>query len=164
MIIVYVCLFHYKVLSSDLFIFFHPHLLYKPYVGICRATCYQSNQTANVCGSYSPVRGPGIGGSVSDRSTVATEVSKPMCYRSTFTLTSDNLASYIIQLVYWSFYNDTAHVADILTQTTVVQGVHTHSWGLYCNRCYCICICVCPNQGWWYRLHLYPLGGIFYSP
>ena len=54
---------------------------------------------------------------------------------------------------------------------------------LYCRRCYCICVCWSfqsdiplftltwpvkdsPNQGWesTHRLHLYPLGGVFYSP
>ena len=65
----------------------------------------------------------------------------------------------------------------------VVQGVDNHSWGLYCRRCYCICVCWLfqsdiplftltrpakhsPNQGWesTHRLHLYPLGAVFYSP
>ena len=35
---------------------------------------------------------------------------------------------------YWSLYNYAAHAADILTLTTVVQGVDNHSWGLYCRR------------------------------
>ena len=39
---------------------------------------------------------------------------------------------------YWSLYNYAAHAADILTPTTVVQGVDNHSWGLNCRRCYCI--------------------------
>ena len=37
--------------------------------------------------------------------------------------------------LYWSLYNYAAHAADILTPTTVVQGVDNHSWGLYCRRC-----------------------------
>ena len=36
-------LFYYSVIS-DLFIFFHLHLLYQPYVGLCQATCVQSYQ------------------------------------------------------------------------------------------------------------------------
>ena len=117
--------------------------------------------------------------------TAATGVSKPLCCRLTltFTMTSHNLSSYITLLLYWSLYNYAAHAADILTPTTVVQGVDNHSWGLYCRRCHCICICwgrssrifhfsrwlgqlSRPNQGREssHRLHLYPLGGIFYSP
>ena len=43
---------------------------------------------------------------------------------------------------YWSLYNYAAHAADILTPTTVVQGVvDNDSWGLYCRRCYCIGVC-----------------------
>ena len=117
--------------------------------------------------------------------TVATGVSKPLCCRLTltFTLTTDNLSLYITLLLYWSSYNYAAHAADILTPTTVVQGVDNLSWGLYCRRCYCICVCwgcssrifhfsrwlgqlSSPNQGWesTHRLHFYPLGGVFYSP
>ena len=117
--------------------------------------------------------------------TVATGVSKPLCCRLTltFTLTSDNLSLYITLLLYWSLYNYASHAADILTPTTVVQGVDNHSWGLYCRRCHCICVCwgrssqifhfsrwlgqlSSPNQGWesTHRLHLYPLGGVFYPP
>ena len=75
--------------------------------------------------------------------TVATGVSKPLCCRLTltFTLTIDNLSLYITLLLYWSLYNYAAHAADILTPTTVVQGVDNHSWGLYCRRCHCICVC-----------------------
>ena len=73
--------------------------------------------------------------------TVATGVSKPLCCRLTltFTLTSENLS---LSLYYfnWSFYNYAAHAADILTPTSVVQGVDNHSWGLYCRRCYYICV------------------------
>ena len=42
---------------------------------------------------------------------------------------------------YWSLYNYAAHAADILTPTTVVQGVDNHSLGLYCRCCYCIRVC-----------------------
>ena len=43
--------------------------------------------------------------------------------------------------LYWPLYNYAAHAADILSPTTVVQGVDNHSWGLYCRRCYCIRSC-----------------------
>ena len=58
----------------------------------------------------------------------------------TFTLTGENLSLYITLLLYWSFYNYTAHAADILTPTTIVQWVDNHSWCLYCRRCYCLCV------------------------
>ena len=80
-------------------------------------------------------------------------------------------------------YNYAAHAADILTPTTVVQGVDNHSWGLYCRRCYCICVCWSfqsdiplftltwpakhsPNQGWesTHGLHLYPPGWCLLLP
>ena len=38
-----VCLFYHQVIS-DLFIFFHLHLLYQPYLGLCQAPCVQSHQ------------------------------------------------------------------------------------------------------------------------
>ena len=80
---------------------------------------------------------------------------------------------------YWSLYNYGAHAADILTPTTVVQGVDNHSWGLYCRHCYCICVCwgrssrlfhfprwlgqlstVRTKDESTHRLHIYPLGGV----
>ena len=61
--------------------------------------------------------------------TVVTGVSKPLCCRLTltFTLTSENLSLYTTYYFYWSLYNYAAHAADILTPTTVVQGVDNHS-------------------------------------
>ena len=78
--------------------------------------------------------------------TVANGVSKPLCCRLTltFTLTSENLILYITLLLYRSFYNYAVHAGDILTPSTVVQGIDNHSWGLYCRRCYCFCV-------WWGR-------------
>ena len=165
---------------------FYLHLLYQPYVGRCQATCVQSHQRQST--SAVAIATCEVQVSAADYQTVptvATGVSKPLCCRLTltFTLTSENLSLYITLLLNWSLYNYAAHAADILTPTTVVQGVDNHSWGLYCRRCYCICVCWSfqsdiplftlswpakhsPNQGWesTRRLHLYPLGGVFYSP
>ena len=71
--------------------------------------------------------------------TVGIRVSKLMwCPLTlTFTLTSANLSLNITLLLYWLLHN----AADILTPTTVAQGVDNHSWGLYCRHCCCICIC-----------------------
>ena len=75
---------------------------------------------------------------------VPTGVLKPLYYRLTLisTLTSLNLSLHIIIPLYWLLYIYAAHAADILTQTTVVQGVGNHSWGLYCRRCWCIYFCL----------------------
>ena len=100
--------------------------------------CSITPETANVCNSYNRMRVPGIGCWFSHRSNW---VSKPLCCRLTliFTLTSENL-SLCTTLLLW-LYSHIAHAADILTPTTVVQGVDNHSWGLYCRRCYCIRVC-----------------------
>ena len=124
--------------------FFHPHLLYQTYVSLCQATCVQSHQRQPR--SAVAIAACGVQVSAVDSQTVptvATGVSKPLCCRLTltFTLTSDNLSLYITLLLYWSLYNYAVHAADILTPTTVVQGVDNHSRGLYCRRCYCICVC-----------------------
>ena len=94
------------------------------------------------------------------------------------------LLSYKVQTSYWPLLTITVvQGADILLTITVVQGADNHSWGLYCRRRYCICVCWSvqsdiplftltwpakhsPNQGWnsTHRLHIYPLGGVFYSP
>ena len=61
--------------------------------------------------------------------TVAMGVSRPLGCRLTltFTLTSENLLLYITLLLYWPLYNYATKAADILTPTTVVQGVENHS-------------------------------------
>ena len=47
---------------------------------------------------------------------------------------------YTSLLLYLSIYNYVAHAADILSPTTVMQGVDNNSWGLYCHHCYYICV------------------------
>ena len=160
--------------------FFRLHLLYQPYLGLCQATCVQSHQRQPR--SAVAIATCEVQVSAADSQTgpiVATGVSKPLCCRLSLTFTQTS-GIYTTLLFYWSIYNYAAHAADILTPTTVVQGVDHHSWGLYCRRCYCICVCWGrssrifpfsrwlgqPYQGWesTHRLHLYPLGGVFYSP
>ena len=131
-----------------------------------------SPETANLGSSYNRMRGPGIGKWFSDRSN----------HRSlilTFTLTRENLSLYTTLLLLLVLIQ-----LSWLQLLSVVQGVDYHSWGLYCRRCYCIRVCwgrsnrifhfsrwlgqlsTVLNQGWEskHRLHLYPLGGVFYSP
>ena len=124
--------------------FFHLHLLYQSYLGLCQATCVHSQQRQ-------PRSAVAIGAceiqvSAADSQTVPTVVngvSKPLRCRLTltFTLTSDNLSLYTTLLLYWSLYHYAAHTADILTPTTVVQGVENRSRGVYCRRCSCFCVC-----------------------
>ena len=108
--------------------------------------CSITPETANVCSSYNLMRGPGIGCWLSDRSNcshcsfeaavlpinpnIYTDQWEPIFYIPLYYL-----------YFYRSLYNYAAHSANILTPTTVVQGVDNHSWGLYCRRCYCICVC-----------------------
>ena len=105
--------------------------------------CSITPETANVCSSYSHMRGPGIGCWFSDRSNCSHSSFKDtvLPIYPNISLTSDSLSSYTSLLLYWSLYNCAAYAADILTPTTAVQGVDIHSWGLYCRRCYCICVC-----------------------
>ena len=106
--------------------------------------CLITPETAKVGSSYSHMRGPGIGCWFSDRSNcshrsfeAAVLPIKPNIYTDQW----ETIIKYTTLLFYWSLYNYAAHAADILTPTTVVQGVNNHSWGLYCRRCYCICVC-----------------------
>ena len=140
-----ICLFVRFFIKSFLtYSFFHLYLLYQPHLGLCQTTCVQSHPRqprsavaiatceVQVSAAYSqtvPI--------------VATGVLKPMCCRLTltFTLTSENLSLYTTLSFYWSLYNYAAHTVDILTPTTVVQGVNNYSWGLYFRRCYCSCVC-----------------------
>ena len=149
-------------------------------------TCPITPEAVNVGSSYSHMRGPGVGCWLSDRSNCS-----HWSFEAAVLPINPNILHWpvrtyrYISLYYfnWSLYNYAAHAADILTPTTVVQGVDNHSWGLYCHHCYCNCVCWSfqsdiplftltrpakhsPNQGWesTHRLHLYPLGGVFYSP
>ena len=90
--------------------------------------CSITPETAKVNSSYSHMRGQVSAADFQTVPTVATGVSKPLVCRLTltFTLTSENLSVYITLSFDWSLYNYAAHTADILTRTTVVQGVDKH--------------------------------------
>ena len=137
----FVCLFASILSNFWLIHFLHLHLLYQPYLGLCQATCVQSHQRQP--SSAVAIATCEVQVSAADSQTVptvATGVSKPLCCRLTltFTPTNENLSLYTTLLLYWSLYNYAAHAADILSTTTVVQGVDNHSWGWYC---YCVCVC-----------------------
>ena len=129
------CLFHYKD-TSDLFIYFHLHLLYQPYVGLCQTTCVQSYQrwpSSAVAIATCEVQ---ISGASFLRTvpTVATGVCKLLCCRSNVTLTRENLSLYITQLLCWSLYNYAVHAADILSPTIVSTKCRQHNWGFWYMR------------------------------
>ena len=170
---------HFWLINS-----FYLHLLYQPYVGLCQVTCVQSHQRQPT--SAVAIATCEVQVSAADSHTVptvATGVSKPLCCRLTltFTLTSENLSLYITLLLLLVVIQLCSPRCWHLGSN--YWGADNHSWGLYCRRCYCICVCWSfqtdiplftltwpakhsPNQGWesTHRLHLYPLGGVFYSP
>ena len=114
---------------------------------ICRPlssyTCSITPETVNVSSSYSHMRGPGVDCWLSDRSNCShwSFEAAVLPINPKFTLTSETYPYISLYYINWSLYNYAAHTADILTPTTVVQGVDNYSWGLYCRRCYCISIC-----------------------
>ena len=156
---------------------------------VCRPlssyVCSITQETANVGSSYSHMRGPGVGCWFSYRSNCSHWSFEAAVLPINPNIYTDQWEPIVIyhSITFTGRYTTAAHAADILTPTTVVQGVDNHSLGLYCRRCYCICVCWSfqsdiplftltwpakhsPNQGWesTHRLHLYPLGGVFYSP
>ena len=92
-------------LLSNFWLIHHPRLLYQPHIGLMSGYMWSiTPDTAKVGRSYSHVRSPGFDCWFSDRFSVATGVSKPLCRRLTltFTLISENLSLYITLLHYWS--------------------------------------------------------------
>ena len=113
--------------------------------------CSITPETANVCCSYNRMRGPGIGCWFSDHSNCSHWSFEAAVLPINPNIYSDQWEHIIIYhsitfTFYWSLYNYAAHAADILTPTTVVQGVDNHCQGLYCHRCYCSCVCWRPSS------------------
>ena len=100
-------IFFFSLLSDFWLIhLFYLHLLYKPYVGLCQATCVQSHQRqpTSAVAIATAIATCEVQVSAADYQTVptvATGVSKPLCCRLTltFTLTSKNLSLYITLLL-----------------------------------------------------------------
>ena len=97
-----VCLFVSLLSHFWLIHFFHLHLLYQPYLGLCQATCVQSRQRqpwSAVAIATCEVQVPAADSQTVP--TVATGVSKPLCCRLTltFTMTSQNLSLYTTLLL-----------------------------------------------------------------
>ena len=126
--------------------FFHPYLLYQPHLGLCQAACVQSHQRQPM--SAEGITACEVPVSAADSRTVptvATGVSKPLYSRLTltFTLTSENLSWYTTLLFLLSLYNYAAHAADILTPTSVVQGVDNKQMRFVLSP---LLICVCRGR------------------
>ena len=167
--------------------FIHLHLLYQPYLGLCQATCVQSPQRQPR--SAVAIATCEVQVSAADSQTVptvVTGVSKPLCCRLTltFTLTSENillcttllLLLVLIQLCSprcWHLDSNYCRTRCRQSQLRFVLSplllhprlletfqseipLFTLTWPAKHSA----------NQGWesTHRLHLYPLGGVFYSP
>ena len=184
------CLFVCFITKSFLtYSFFYLRLLYQPYLGLCQAPCVQSHQRQPM--SAVAITACEVQVSAADSQTVltvVTGVSKPLCCRLTltFTLTSENLSLcttllillllVLIQLcrprcwhLDFNFCRTRCRqsqlrfvLSPLLLHPRLLETfqsdipLFTLTWPAKHT----------PNQGWesTHRLHLYPLGGVFYSP
>ena len=103
--------------------------------------CSITSKTANVDSSYNRMRGTGIGCWFSDRSNCS-----HWSLTLTFTLTSENLSLYTTLLLLLVLIQLSSHAADILTPTTVVQGVDKSCWLILLSSLYIeITLVYCTN-------------------
>ena len=177
--IMFVCLFHYLVIS-DLFIFFPPtpalSTISRP---LASSMCSIAPETANVGSSYNRTRGPGISCWFSDRSNCS-----HWSLNLTFTLTSENLSLYTILLILlvliqlcsprcWHLDSNYCRTSCRQSQLRFVLSpllLHPRLVGTFQSDIPLFTLTWpakhIPNQGWesTHRLHLCPLGGVFYSP
>ena len=133
--------------------------------------CSITPETANVGSSYNRMRGPGIGCWFSDRSNCS-----HWSLTLTFTLTSENLSLYTTLLLVLVLI----HLDSNYCRTRCRQSqprfmlspllLHPRLLGTFQSDIPLFTLTWpakhSPNQGWesTHRLHLYPLGGVFYSP
>ena len=134
----FVCFFTKSFLTYS---FFHIHLLYQPYPGLC-----QAHMCSN-CSHWS--------------------------FTLTFTLTSENLAlctTLLLLLVLDSNYCCTRCIQLPLAFVLSLLLLHPRLLATFQSDIQLFTLTWpakhSPNQGWksTHRLHLYPLGGVFYSP
>ena len=141
--------------------------------------CSITPEPANFGSSYNRMRGPGIGCWFSDRSNCS-----HWSITLTFTQTSENLSLYTNLLFYWSLYNYCSprcwHLDSNYCRTRCRGSqlrfllspllLHPRLLGTFQSDIPLFTLTwpakYSPNQGWesTHRLHLYPLGGVFYSP
>ena len=166
--------------------FFHLRLLYQLYLGLCQAPCVQSHQRQPI--STVAITACEVKVSAADSQTiptVATWVWKPLCCRLTltFTLTRENLSLYttlLLLLVRLQLCNPRCwHLDSKYCRTRCTQSqlrfvlspllLHPHLLGTFQSDIPLFTLIWpakhSPNQGWesTHKLHLYPLGGVFYS-
>ena len=103
--------------------------------------CSNTPGTAKVDSSYSHMRGPCLGCWFSHHSNCSYWSFEAAVLPTNPDINTDQWEPIYTTLLFsWSLYNYAPHAADILTPTTVVEGVDNHSWGLYYRRCCRICI------------------------
>ena len=167
-----VCLF-----VSLLSYFWHTFFPPKPALStisrpLSSSMCLITPETANVGSSYNRMRGPGIGCWFSDRSNCS-----HWSLTLTCTLTSEHLSLYTTLLINWSLYNylDSNYCRTMCRQSQLrfvlsPLLLHPRLLGMFQSDIPLFTLTWpakhSPNQGWesTHRLHLYPLGGVFYSP
>ena len=184
-----VCLFVSLLSHFWLIHFFHLRLLYQPYLGLCQAPCVQSHQRQPM--SAVAITACEVQLSAADSQTgptVVTGVLKPLCCRLTltFTLTSEDLSLcttllLLLLLVITQlcsppcWHLDSNYCRTVCRQSQlrfVLSPLLLHPRLLVTFQSDIPLFTLTwpakhsPNQGWesTHRLHLYPLGGVFYSP
>ena len=133
--------------------------------------CSITPETANVGSSYNRMRGPGIGCWFSDRSNCS-----HWSLTLTFTLTSENLSldtTLLLVLVLIHLDSNYCRTRCRQSQLKFVLSpllLHPRLLGTFQSDIPLFTLTWpakhSPNQGWKsrHKLHLYPLGGVFYSP
>ena len=170
--IMFVCLF-VSLLSHFWLIHFCPpapalSTISRP---LSSSMCSITPETTNVGSSYNRMRGPGIGCWFSDRSNRS-----HWSLTLTFTLTSENLSLYttlLLVLVLIHLDSNYCRTRCRQSQPRFVLSpllLHPRLLGTFQSDIPLFTLTWpakhSPNQGWesTHRLHLYPLGGVFYSP
>ena len=182
------CLLFVSLLSHFWIIhFFHLRLLYQPYLGLCQAPCVQSHQKQPM--SAVAITACAVQISAADSQTVptvVTGVSKPLCCRLTltFTLTGKNLSLCTTLLLLlllvliqrprcWHLDSNYCRTRCRKSQLRFVLSpllLHPRLLETFQSDIPLFMLTwpakLSPNQGWesTHRLHLYPLGGVFYPP
>ena len=152
--------------------FFYLYLFYQPYLGLCQAQCVQSHQRQPMSAvANNRMRGPGIGCWFSDRSNCS-----HWSLTLTFTLTSENLSLYTTLLLVLVLIHLDSNYCRTRCRQSQLRFVlsplllHPRLLGTFQSDIPLFTLTWpakhSPNQGWQstHRLHLYPLGGVFYSP
>ena len=173
-----VCLFVSLLSHFWLVHFFHLYLLYQPYLGLCQAQCVQSHQIQQM--SAVTITACEVQVSAADSQTNCSHWSLTL----TLTLTSENISLYTTLLLLlvlirlcsprcWHLDSNYCRTRCRQSQPMFVLSpllLHPRLLATFQSDIPLFTLTWpakhSPNQGWEYthRLHLYPLGGVFYSP